>query len=174
MKQSHGRLIVPVQGSKQPVFVDKDPQICRSIMGRMIMANLGGDETTLCSIANLRRVDGTSLWYDFCWKSRSGSVAAIDTFKTGTFVNKLLDISYGKCPAEADQGECNCFHHPLCICVPRDDWGVIVNGTHCAEAALHAKAKRGRICRKSRGERSLARRISRKRIRADTDRSSSR
>ena len=82
-------------------IADKDPVgFAGGYVGRMIGGQIWGDETTSCSIANLRRVDGTSYVGGFAGKVDPGSVAAIDTATKQGLLNKLLDVLMVNAPAE--------------------------------------------------------------------------
>ena len=82
-------------------IADKDPVgFAGGYVGRMIGGQIWGDETTSCSITNLRRVDGTSYVGGFAGKVDPGSVAAIDTATKQGLLNKLLDVLMVNAPAE--------------------------------------------------------------------------
>ena len=100
-------------------------------VGRMIGGQIWGDETTSCSITNLRRVDGTSYVGGFAGKVDPGSVAAIDTATKQGLLNKLLDVLMVKAPAELIKVLNATVSTIRCASVSAwDDWGVIVNGTY--------------------------------------------
>lgn len=99
-------------------------------VGRMIGGQIWGDETTSCSITNLRRVDGTSYVGGFAGKVDPGSVAAIDTATKQGLLNKLLDVLMVNAPAELIKVLNATVSSIRCASVLAwDDWGVIVNGT---------------------------------------------
>ena len=87
VKQSHVKGYRSGARIKATGIADKDPAgFAGGYVGRMIGGQIWGDETTSCSITNLRRVDGTSYVGGFAGKVDPGSVAAIDTAtKQGTF-----------------------------------------------------------------------------------------
>mgnify|MGYP002768861303 FL=1 len=100
-------------------------------VGRMIGGQIWGDETTSCSITNLRRVDGTSYVGGFAGKVDPGSVAAIDTATKQGLLNKLLDVLMVNAPAELIKVLNATVSTIRCASVSAwDDWGVIVNGTY--------------------------------------------
>lgn len=112
-------------------IADKDPVgFAGGYVGRMIGGQIWGDETTSCSIANLRRVDGTSYVGGFAGKVDPGSVAAIDTATKQGLLNKLLDVLMVNAPAELIKVLNATVSTIRCASVSAwDDWGVIVNGT---------------------------------------------
>lgn len=113
-------------------IADKDPVgFAGGYVGRMIGGQIWGDETTSCSIANLRRVDGTSYVGGFAGKVDPGSVAAIDTATKQGLLNKLLDVLMVNAPAELIKVLNATVSTIRCASVSAwDDWGVIVNGTY--------------------------------------------
>lgn len=113
-------------------IADKDPVgFAGGYVGRMIGGQIWGDETTSCSIANLRRVDGTSYVGGFAGKVDPGSVAAIDTATKQGLLNKLLDVLMVNAPAELIKVLNATVSSIRCASVSAwDDWGVIVNGTY--------------------------------------------
>ena len=113
-------------------IADKDPAgFAGGYVGRMIGGQIWGDETTSCSIANLRRVDGTSYVGGFAGKVDPGSVAAIDTATKQGLLNKLLDVLMVNAPAELIKVLNATVSSIRCASVSAwDDWGVIVNGTY--------------------------------------------
>lgn len=112
-------------------IADKDPAgFAGGYVGRMIGGQIWGDETTSCSITNLRRVDGTSYVGGFAGKVDPGSVAAIDTATKQGLLNKLLDVLMVNAPAELIKVLNATVSSIRCASVLAwDDWGVIVNGT---------------------------------------------
>lgn len=112
-------------------IADKDPAgFAGGYVGRMIGGQIWGDETTSCSIKNLRRVDGTSYVGGFAGKVDTGSVAAIDTATKQGLLNKLLDVLMVNAPAELIKVLNATVSTIRCASVSAwDDWGVIVNGT---------------------------------------------
>ena len=112
-------------------IADKDPVgFAGGYVGRMIGGQIWGDETTSCSITNLRRVDGTSYVGGFAGKVDPGSVAAIDTATKQGLLNKLLDVLMVNAPAELIKVLNATVSSIRCASVLAwDDWGVIVNGT---------------------------------------------
>ena len=113
-------------------IADKDPVgFAGGYVGRMIGGQIWGDETTSCSITNLRRVDGTSYVGGFAGKVDPGSVAAIDTATKQGLLNKLLDVLMVNAPAELIKVLNATVSTIRCASVSAwDDWGVIVNGTY--------------------------------------------
>lgn len=113
-------------------IADKDPAgFAGGYVGRMIGGQIWGDETTYCSITNLRRVDGTSYVGGFAGKVDPGSVAAIDTATKQGLLNKLLDVLMVNAPAELIKVLNATVSTIRCASVSAwDDWGVIVNGTY--------------------------------------------
>ena len=113
-------------------IADKDPAgFAGGYVGRMIGGQIWGDETTSCSITNLRRVDGTSYVGGFAGKVDPGSVAAIDTATKQGLLNKLLDVLMVNTPAELIKVLNATVSTIRCASVSAwDDWGVIVNGTY--------------------------------------------
>ena len=113
-------------------IADKDPVgFAGGYVGRMIGGQIWGDETTSCSITNLRRVDGTSYVGGFAGKVDPGSVAAIDTATKQGLLNKLLDVLMVNAPAELIKVLNATVSSIRCASVSAwDDWGVIVNGTY--------------------------------------------
>ncbi|GAB6399835.1 hypothetical protein IMM1_10630 [Pseudocoprococcus immobilis] len=113
-------------------IADKDPAgFAGGYVGRMIGGQIWGDETTSCSITNLRRVDGTSYVGGFSGKVDPGSVAAIDTATKQGLLNKLLDVLMVNAPAELIKVLNATVSTIRCASVSAwDDWGVIVNGTY--------------------------------------------
>ena len=113
-------------------IADKDPAgFAGGYVGRMIGGQIWGDETTSCSITNLRRVDGTSYVGGFAGKVDPGSVAAIDTATKQGLLNKLLDVLMVNAPAELIKVLNATVSTIRCASVSAwDDWGLIVNGTY--------------------------------------------
>lgn len=113
-------------------IADKDPAgFAGGYVGRMIGGQIWGDETSSCSITNLRRVDGTSYVGGFAGKVDPGSVAAIDTATKQGLLNKLLDVLMVNAPAELIKVLNATVSTIRCASVSAwDDWGVIVNGTY--------------------------------------------
>lgn len=113
-------------------IADKDPVgFAGGYVGRMIGGQIWGDETSSCSITNLRRVDGTSYVGGFAGKVDPGSVAAIDTATKQGLLNKLLDVLMVNAPAELIKVLNATVSTIRCASVSAwDDWGVIVNGTY--------------------------------------------
>lgn len=113
-------------------IADKDPAgFAGGYVGRMIGGQIWGDGTNSCSIANLRRVDGTSYVGGFAGKVDPGSVAAIDTATKQGLLNKLLDVLMVNAPAELIKVLNATVSSIRCASVSAwDDWGVIVNGTY--------------------------------------------
>ena len=113
-------------------IADKDPAgFAGGYVGRMIGGQIWGDETTSCSITNLRRVDGTSYVGGFAGKVDPGSVAAIDTATKQGLLNKLLDVLMVNAPVELIKVLNATVSTIRCASVSAwDDWGVIVNGTY--------------------------------------------
>ena len=113
-------------------IADKDPAgFAGGYVGRMIGGQIWGDETSSCSITNLRRVDGTSYVGGFAGKVDPGSVAAIDTATKQGLLNKLLDVLMVNAPAELIKILNATVSTIRCASVSAwDDWGVIVNGTY--------------------------------------------
>lgn len=113
-------------------IADKDPAgFAGGYVGRMIGGQIWGDETTSCSITNLRRVDGTSYVGGFAGKVDPGSVAAIDTATKQGLLNKLLDVLMVNAPAELIKVLNATVSTIRCASVSAwDDWGVIINGTY--------------------------------------------
>lgn len=113
-------------------IADKDPAgFAGGYVGRMIGGQIWGDETSSCSITNLRRVDGISYVGGFAGKVDPGSVAAIDTATKQGLLNKLLDVLIVNAPAELIKVLNATVSTIRCASVSAwDDWGVIVNGTY--------------------------------------------
>lgn len=113
-------------------IADKDPAgFAGGYVGRMIGGQIWGDETSSCSITNLRRVDGTSYVGGFAGKVDLGSVAAIDTATKQGLLNKLLDVLMVNAPAELIKVLNATVSTIRCASVSAwDDWGLIVNGTY--------------------------------------------
>ena len=113
-------------------IADKDPVgFAGGYVGRMIGGQIWGDETSSCSITNLRRVDGTSYVGGFAGKVDPGSVAAIDTATKQGLLNKILDVLMVNAPAELIKVLNATVSTIRCASVSAwDDWGVIVNGTY--------------------------------------------
>ena len=113
-------------------IADKDPAgFAGGYVGRMIGGQIWRDETSSCSITNLRRVDGTSYVGGFAGKVDPGSVAAIDTATKQGLLNKLLDVLMVNAPAELIKVLNATVSTIRCASVSAwDDWGLIVNGTY--------------------------------------------
>ena len=131
VKQSHVEGYRSGARIKATGIADKDPAgFAGGYVGRMIGGQIWGDETTSCSITNLRRVDGTSYVGGFAGKVDPGSVAAIDTATKQGLLNKLLDVLM-VAPAELIKVLNATVSTIRCASVSAwDDWGVIVNGTY--------------------------------------------
>lgn len=131
VKQSHVGGYRSGARIKATGIADKDPAgFAGGYVGRMIGGQIWGDETTSCSITNLRRVDGTSYVGGFAGKVDPGSVAAIDTATKQGLLNKLLDVLMVNAPAELIKVLNATVSTIRCASVSAwDDWGVIVNGT---------------------------------------------
>jgi hypothetical protein len=132
VKQSHVKGYRSGARIKAIGIADKDPAgFAGGYVGRMIGGQIWGDETTSCSITNLRRVDGTSYVGGFAGKVDPGSVAAIDTATKQGLLNKLLDVLMVNAPAELIKVLNATVSSIRCASVSAwDDWGVIVNGTY--------------------------------------------
>ena len=132
VKQSHVEGYRSGARIKATGIADKDPAgFAGGYVGRMIGGQIWGDETTSCSITNLRRVDGTSYVGGFAGKVDPGSVAAIDTATKQGLLNKLLDVLMVNAPAELIKVLNATVSTIRCASVSSwDDWGVIVNGTY--------------------------------------------
>ena len=132
VKQSHVEGYRSGARIKATGIADRDPAgFAGGYVGRMIGGQIWGDETTSCSITNLRRVDGTSYVGGFAGKVDPGSVAAIDTATKQGLLNKLLDVLMVKAPAELIKVLNATVSTIRCASVSAwDDWGVIVNGTY--------------------------------------------
>lgn len=132
VKQSHVDGYRSGARIKATGIADKDPAgFAGGYVGRMIGGQIWGDETTSCSITNLRRVDGTSYVGGFAGKVDPGSVAAIDTATKQGLLNKLLDVLMVNAPAELIKVLNATVSTIRCASVSAwDDWGVIVNGTY--------------------------------------------
>ena len=132
VKQSHVEGYRSGARIKATGIADKDPAgFAGGYVGRMIGGQIWGDETSSCSITNLRRVDGTSYVGGFAGKVDSGSVAAIDTATKQGLLNKLLDVLMVNAPAELIKVLNATVSTIRCASVSAwDDWGVIVNGTY--------------------------------------------
>lgn len=132
VKQSHVKGYRSGARIKATGIADKDPAgFAGGYVGRMIGGQIWGDETTSCSITNLRRVDGTSYVGGFAGKVDTGSVAAIDTATKQGLLNKLLDVLMVNAPAELIKVLNATVSTIRCASVSAwDDWGVIVNGTY--------------------------------------------
>ena len=132
VKQSHVEGYRSGARIKATGIADKDPAgFAGGYVGRMIGGQIWGDETTSCSITNLRRVDGTSYVGGFAGKVDPGSVAAIDTATKQGLLNKLLDVLMVNAPAELIKVLNATVSSIRCASVSAwDDWGVIVNGTY--------------------------------------------
>ena len=132
VKQSHVEGYRSGARIKATGIADKDPAgFAGGFVGRMIGGQIWGDETTSCSITNLRRVDGTSYVGGFAGKVDPGSVAAIDTATKQGLLNKLLDVLMVNAPAELIKVLNASVSTIRCASVSAwDDWGVIVNGTY--------------------------------------------
>ena len=113
-------------------IADKDPAgFAGGYVGRMIGGQIWGDETSSCSITNLRRVDGTSYVGGFAGKVDPGSVAAVDTATKQGLLNQLLNVLMANAPAELIKVLNATVSTIRCASVSAwDDWGVIVNGTY--------------------------------------------
>ena len=132
VKQSHVEGYRSGARIKATGIADKDPAgFAGGYVGRMIGGQIWGDETTSCSIINLRRVDGTSYVGGFAGKVDSGSVAAIDTATKQGLLNQLLNALMVNAPAELIKVLNATVSTIRCASVSAwDDWGVIVNGTY--------------------------------------------
>ena len=132
VKQSHVEGYRSGARIKATGIADKDPAgFAGGYVGRMIGGQIWGDETSSCSITNLRRVDGTSYVGGFAGKVDPGSVAAIDTATKQGLLNKLLDVLMVNAPAELIKVLNATDSTIRCASVSAwDDWGVIVNGTY--------------------------------------------
>lgn len=132
VKQSHVEGYRSGARIKATGIADKDPVgFAGGYVGRMIGGQIWGDETSSCSITNLRRVDGTSYVGGFAGKVDPGSVAAIDTATKQGLLNKLLDVLMVNAPAELIKVLNATVSTIRCASVSAwDDWGVIVNGTY--------------------------------------------
>ena len=132
VKQSHVEGYRSGARIKATGIADRDPAgFAGGYVGRMIGGQIWGDETTSCSITNLRRVDGTSYVGGFAGKVDPGSVAAIDTATKQGLLNKLLDVLRVNAPAELIKVLNATVSTIRCASVSAwDDWGVIVNGTY--------------------------------------------
>lgn len=132
VKQSHVEGYRSGARIKATGIADKDPAgFAGGYVGRMIGGQIWGDETSSCSITNLRRVDGTSYVGGFAGKVDPGSVAAIDTATKQGLLNKLLDVLMVNAPAELIKVLNATVSTIRCVSVSAwDDWGVIVNGTY--------------------------------------------
>lgn len=132
VKQSHVKGYRSGARIKATGIADKDPAgFAGGYVGRMIGGQIWGDETSSCSITNLRRVDGTSYVGGFAGKVDPGSVAAIDTATKQGLLNKLLDVLMVNAPAELIKVLNATVSTIRCASVSAwDDWGVIVNGTY--------------------------------------------
>ena len=132
VKQSHVKGYRSGARIRATGIADKDPAgFAGGYVGRMIGGQIWGDETTSCSITNLRRVDGTSYVGGFAGKVDPGSVAAIDTATKQGLLNKLLDVLMVNAPAELIKVLNATVSTIRCASVSAwDDWGVIVNGTY--------------------------------------------
>ena len=132
VKQSHVDGYRSGARIKATGIADKDPEgFAGGYVGRMIGGQIWGDETSSCSITNLRRVDGTSYVGGFAGKVDPGSVAAIDTATKQGLLNKLLDVLMVNAPAELIKVLNATVSTIRCASVSAwDDWGVIVNGTY--------------------------------------------
>ena len=132
VKQSHVEGYRSGARIKATGIADKDPAgFAGGYVGRMIGGQIWGDETSSCSITNLRRVDGTSYVGGFAGKVDPGSVAAIDTATKQGLLNKLLDVLMVNAPAELSKVLNATVSTIRCASVSAwDDWGVIVNGTY--------------------------------------------
>lgn len=132
VKQSHVDGYRSGARIKATGIADKDPAgFVGGYVGRMIGGQIWGDETSSCSITNLRRVDGTSYVGGFAGKVDPGSVAAIDTATKQGLLNKLLDVLMVNAPAELIKVLNATVSTIRCASVSAwDDWGVIVNGTY--------------------------------------------
>ena len=132
VKQSHVDGYRSGARIKATGIADKDPAgFAGGYVGRMIGGQIWGDETSSCSITNLRRVDGTSYVGGFAGKVDPGSVAAIDTATKQGLLNKLLDVLMVNAPAELIK-VLNATVSTIrwASVAAWDDWGVIVNGTY--------------------------------------------
>lgn len=132
VKQSHVEGYRSGARIKATGIADKDPAgFAGGYVGRMIGGQIWGNETSSCSITNLRRVDGTSYVGGFAGKVDPGSVAAIDTATKQGLLNKLLDVLMVNAPAELIKVLNATVSTIRCASVSAwDDWGVIVNGTY--------------------------------------------
>lgn len=132
VKQSHVDGYRSGARIKATGIADKDlAGFAGGYVGRMIGGQIWGDETTSCSITNLRRVDGTSYVGGFAGKVDPGSVAAIDTATKQGLLNKLLDVLMVNAPAELIKVLNATVSTIRCASVSAwDDWGLIVNGTY--------------------------------------------
>lgn len=132
VKQSHVDGYRSGARIKATGIADKDPAgFAGGYVGRMTGGQIWGDETSSCSITNLRRVDGTSYVGGFAGKVDPGSVAAIDTATKQGLLNKLLDVLMVNAPAELIKVLNATVSTIRCASVSAwDDWGVIVNGTY--------------------------------------------
>lgn len=132
VKQSHVEGYRSGARIKATGIADKDPAgFAGGYVGRMIGGQIWGDETTSCSITNLRRVDGISYIGGFAGKVDPGSVAAIDTATKQGLLNQLLNALMVNAPAELIKVLNATVSTIRCASVSAwDDWGVIVNGTY--------------------------------------------
>ena len=132
VKQSHVEGYRSGARIKATGIADKDPAgFAGGYVGRMIGGQIWGDETTSCSIINLRRVDGTSYVGGFAGKVDPGSVAAVDTATKQGLLNQLLNVLMVNAPTELIKVLNATVSTIRCASVSAwDDWGVIVNGTY--------------------------------------------
>ena len=132
VKQSHVEGYRSGARIKATGIADKDPAgFAGGYVGRMIGGQIWGDETSSCSITNLRRVDGTSYVGGFAGKVDPGSVAAVDTATKQGLLNQLLNVLMVNAPAELIKVLNATVSTIRCASVSAwDDWGVIVNGTY--------------------------------------------
>ncbi|RHS76458.1 Cna B-type domain-containing protein [Ruminococcus sp. AM45-2] len=132
VKQSHVEGYRSGARIKATGIADKDPAgFAGGYVGRMIGGQIWGDETTSCSIINLRRVDGTSYVGGFAGKVDPGSVAAVDTATKQGLLNQLLNVLMVNAPTELIKVLNATVSTIRCASVSAwDDWGMIVNGTY--------------------------------------------
>ena len=146
VKQSHVKGYRSGARIKATGIADKDPAgFAGGYVGRMIGGQIWGDETSSCSITNLRRVDGTSYVGGFAGKVDPGSVAAVDTATKQGLLNQLLNVLMVNAPAELIKVLNATVSTIRCASVSAwDDWGVIVNGTYkIGSNTRYAKAAGG-------------------------------
>ncbi len=110
-------------------------------VGNMIGGQIWGDETTKCSISNLRRVDGTSYVGGFAGKVDPGSAAKVDTATNQGLLNQILNKLIPSPEDLIKVLNATVATIRYAEATAWDDWGIVVNGTYQDSTANTAYAK---------------------------------